>query len=341
MLHIILLILKILGLLLLGLLGLIAVLLLVILLSPAAYRVELSGRDTLESVKGNIRFHWLLCLVSGEICYEDGVLTWRMRAGWKRFRSGREKDLAKTDSAETPSSGTDSVKRDSSGTASVETAETPPTRADAAKEQKSSLSGKHSDQQKEKQKQTAEGRQKAEPPSESGIKKAGTKAGGREEKSSLYERIKKFWEKIKYTFQKICDNIRSLAEKKERLDAFVRDETHKSAFLKLVCETKRFLKVLRPKKADISIEFGFTDPAVTGYVLGLISLIYPVIGEYTQVVPDFEQKKLAGRCCLAGRIRAVHVAAAALRILLNKDIRTTYRHIKNFDKFMRGGKTNG
>ena len=92
MLHIILLILKILGLLILGILGLIVLLTAVVLLAPAGYSLEASGKDTPESLRGRLKFHWLFRLISGEMEYKDGGLAWRMRAGWKKFGSGMEED---------------------------------------------------------------------------------------------------------------------------------------------------------------------------------------------------------------------------------------------------------
>ena len=94
MLHIILLILKILGLLILGILGLIVLLTAVVLLAPAGYSLEASGKDTPESLRGRLKFHWLFRLISGEMEYKDGGLAWRMRAGWKKFGSGMEEDAA-------------------------------------------------------------------------------------------------------------------------------------------------------------------------------------------------------------------------------------------------------
>ena len=92
MLHIIFLILKILGLLILGIFGLIIIAVAIVLLAPAGYMLEVSGKDTLESMQGRLKFHWLLHLLSGELYYEDGRFTWRMRAGWKKFGSGMEKE---------------------------------------------------------------------------------------------------------------------------------------------------------------------------------------------------------------------------------------------------------
>ena len=300
MLQIILLILKILGLLFLGILGLILLVVIILLVSPAVYRLELSGEDTLESVKGKLRFHWLLRLVSGEICYKDSTLTWRLRAGWKQF-------------------GSDRANR-STGDAGARKEKLP-------KERKNEPQGQHAERKAE-QRAVQHVEQKAEQQTKRAENAEGRQA--EKKKSSLYERLNKFWEKIKYTFQKICDNIRSLVKKKERLTAFIQNEVHKSAFFKVIRELRRFLKTMLPKDADVHIQFGFTDPAVTGYVLALISMIYPFIGEYTEVIPDFEHKILRGRVYVKGRIRAMHAVSLALRVLMDKNVRTTYKHIRKF-----------
>ena len=299
MLHIILLILKIFGLLLLGILGLALLLVIVILVSPAVYRLEASGQDTPESIRGKLRFHWLLCLISGELCYEDRHLTWHIRAGWRRFGSDMENN--------------------SSGDSGIMEEKLPEQRKEKPEEASSKQSQVH-EKNNSPAGHIAE-KERAES-SESG--QTGKK------KDSLHARAEKFWEKIKYTIQKICDNIRSLIKKKERLTAFIQNEVHKSVFFKTVRELRRFLKTLRPREADVYAEFGFTDPAVTGYVLALISMIYPFIGEYTEILPDFKHKIFRGRIFVKGRIRAFHVVSFALRLLMDKNVRTTYRHIKKF-----------
>lgn len=323
MLQIILLILKILGLLLLGILGLILLVVLIFLVSPAVYRLEASGEDTMESVKGKLRFHWLLRLVSGEISYEDSALTWRLRTGWKRFGSDLENSSA--------------------GDAGARGEKLPKERKDETQagqrvEQKAEQRAEKIQKQKKEPKNVSVGKAAVRQNKNSTsvgkpeTKRAENAEGGQSEKkkNSLYERLKKFWKKIKYTFQKICDNIRSLVKKKERLSAFIQNEVHKSAFFKVIRELRRFLKTMLPKDADVHIQFGFTDPAVTGYVLALISMIYPFIGEYTEILPDFEHRNLRGRIYVKGRIRAIHAVSLALRVLMDKNVRTTYRHIRKF-----------
>ena len=65
-------------------------------------------------------------------------------------------------------------------------------------------------------------------------------------------------------------------------------------------------------------------------VLALASMVYPLIGEYAEIRPDFEHKVLRGRVYVRGRIRALHAAAFAMRLLADKNVKTTYRHIRKF-----------
>ena len=91
MLHIILFILKIIGFLILGILALLLLLTAVFLLAPFVYRAEFSADSSPESIRGSIRFHWLMHLISGHVSYEDGTFTWHIRAAWKKF--GSEEDV--------------------------------------------------------------------------------------------------------------------------------------------------------------------------------------------------------------------------------------------------------
>ena len=85
MLHIILFILKLIGFLILGILALLLLLTAVFLLAPFVYRAEFSADNSPESIRGSIRFHWLMHLISGHVSYEDGTFTWHIRAAWKKF----------------------------------------------------------------------------------------------------------------------------------------------------------------------------------------------------------------------------------------------------------------
>ena len=95
MLHIILLILKILGFLILVLAGLMLVAVITVLFAPAGYRFDLTAEEFGKSILGKLRFYWIKPFISGEICYDNGNLTWNIRAAWKKSVSYTHLDVYK------------------------------------------------------------------------------------------------------------------------------------------------------------------------------------------------------------------------------------------------------
>ena len=327
MLHIILFILKIIGFLILGILALLLLLTAVFLLAPFVYRAEFSADNSPESIRGSIRFHWLMHLISGHVSYEDGTFMWHIRTAWKKF--GSEKDVR----AESPPERREKSERpehsEHSGQSMQEQPaanETPP---DTAQQHTEDVKKDLTDTDLKQPPQTentksGQNHRKYKKYSSSGRKPL------KEKISAFYERLKKIPEKIKYTFRKICDKIRSLEKKKERLSAFLQNEVHKSAFSRLLREVRRLFRFLRPSEASVDLEFGFTDPAYTGYTLAGISMIYPLIGEHAQIRPDFEHKVLKGSIFVKGKIRMLYALIFAWNMLWDKNVRTTYRHIRRF-----------
>ena len=303
MIHILLLILKILGFLILGILALVVLLAVVFLISPVVYRIHVSGKDTPDSLEGSVRFHWLFRLVSGEVRYEAGELSWRFRAAWKRFESGADENTSeKTEEAEEPEEKqSPQIPEKQQAASAVKEKEKIPVPKEKSKKASSSAEKKKAPQEKKKS-------------------------------EKIYEKIQKFLEKIKYTFQKICDKIRALKQKKDALVEFIQDEVHQNAFRRGVKEIKRLLGFLKPDQADIEVEFGFTDPAYTGYTLAAVSIFWPVIGEYTSIQPDFEHRVLRGRADVKGKIRAVYAVILAWNLVWDKNVRTTFKHVRKFIK---------
>lgn len=139
-----------------------------------------------------------------------------------------------------------------------------------------------------------------------------------------------FLDKIEYKYKKIRDKLREIARKKEKVMEFLTNEIHQAAFLKAISELKRLLLRLRPQKIMGEIEFGFDDPAWTGQVLAGISILYPYFADCFQIIPDFEEKKLRGQLEIKGEISAKNFVALGLRVILDKNVRMTLRHIKTF-----------
>lgn len=76
--------------------------------------------------------------------------------------------------------------------------------------------------------------------------------------------------------------------------------------------------------------YGFDDPYMTGKVLAGISMLYPFYGERLVVEPDFEKAVLEGELHIKGYIRGIYAAIIAFHLIRDKNMRTTYRHIREF-----------
>ena len=151
-----------------------------------------------------------------------------------------------------------------------------------------------------------------------------------EKNGSFYQRILSWIQKIKCTFRKLCDKIKALSGKKEKLEEFLRDEMHKGAYHKCKKEFFRLMKHLKPKKADVRIVYGFDDPYYTGQALAVFSVLYPFVGGCISVTPDFEHQVLKGSAYLKGKIYLWHFVQSGWKLIWNRNVRQTYHDIRNF-----------
>ena len=312
MVHILLLILKITGLVLLILLALILILLLTVLFTPLRCTLKASIDNSPESARGSVRFHWLFHLISGEATWQDGELTWHFRAAWKKY-SNKDEPIP------------DPVKTEDH-TQNTKDAPSVP-----AQPEKSVISDQPEEPEKE-QPDDHKAEDKHIKSSERSKPAAARPQAGKKPSRIMQfiNRIKSAFQRIKYTFQRFCDKIKALDKKKERISRFLGNDIHQKAFSRLIRETKGLFKRLRPKRASVDITFGFEDPAHTGYTLAGISLIYPVIGEYTYLTPDFEHKVLKGNVFIKEKFRLIYAVIFAWNMLLDRNVRTTYRHLRKF-----------
>ena len=156
-----------------------------------------------------------------------------------------------------------------------------------------------------------------------------------EETPFLFEkiagRLRAFFQKIKYTFQRLCGKIKTLSEKKEKVKEFLTDEVHRRAFQKTKTEFSRLLRRIRPKKLKGTVHYGFEDPYHTGQVLAALGVAYPWLGEAVSVYPDFEKRILQGDLYVKGTVRALYVVLLIWKLVWCKDVRTTYHHIRSFE----------
>lgn len=300
MIHILLLILKMIGVIIAVILGILVLLVCVVIFTPVRYQLDASCDGALDSLKVTGKVTWLLHLFRVDLIYEGRKLTWKIRAAWKRIKSEPEDDSALKEEVK-----------------------------DCEKELEEELEK----ELEELAESGVEEREKESETSEKEKKASEKKSSQTTEKSGLSEKTEKKHkaDTIKCTIQKICDKIKLLSEKKEKIMEAVSDEVHKKAFIKTKNEVFKLLRRWKPKKLKADIHYGFEDPCLTGQVLAGLSVIYPFVGEHLEVEPDFENKVLEGSLQVKGNIRMFPIVCLLWNLVWCREVRKTYFDIKNFE----------
>lgn len=291
MLHILLLIIKIIGIILLVILGIALLVTAVLLFVPVRYKVFAQSDGKWEEANVRVHFSWFLHLISGHVSYKEKAVSWQCRILWKKVNN--PKDIPKEEKTEVPKKAIE-----------------PPMRE--VKKEEPVLT-KEPSQPKEETKNTDKDISQDVPQDEKEQK----------EKQSVFQ-------KIKYTFQNICAKIKLFLERKEKIVDFIGDEVHKNALRRVKKEVFRLLRFLKPKKFKMYLHYGLDDPCTTGKILAGLSVFYPFYGNDVEIYPDFERKILAGNLEIKGHIRGGYAAIILWNLLWDKNIRLTYRHIKEF-----------
>lgn len=298
MLHILLLILKIIGIILAVIMGIIILLLGIILFVPIRYEISAKCDGTIDTLKAKVKATWFLRLFWADVLVKGKKLKWQVKAAWIKKSNAvvlggrKEEKIDETEEAK-------------------EVEETV-----VEKEVNKEVNEEIKENRLEKDSQESE--EKCEDTSEAG------------ETTSEESEKKPVSDKIKEKYDKIRTKIDDLVQKKEKICNLLTQESHIRAFKKLKKEVFVLLKRLKPKKINLKLRFGFEDPSVTGKVLGGISILYPFSRDTIEVIPDFENQILKGNIYIKGRIRFCHFTMLAVKLLLYKDIRTSYKDIRNF-----------
>lgn len=157
------------------------------------------------------------------------------------------------------------------------------------------------------------------------------KAGGRKKKplwDRMKEKISEWIESCKSFWRKILAIGRNLRGKKEQIESFLTDASHRRAFCSLKREVRRFLGHVSPKDVKIVGKIGLEDPYMTGQALAVLGMLFPFLGENTVIVPDFENKVLEGSVHIEGKIHNFRILAILWRLIKDRDVRKIIIDIK-------------
>lgn len=317
MLHILFLILKIIGIILAVILGLLLLAICIVLFVPICYKADLHGSGNARELTVHAKVSWLFGLIKAVFALENGKTDLSVRIAWKKlWDSNPVEDKAEDRVEEKPKPEKKAVMQEK--------------QVIQREEKQDDTTNQITDKAVEDQTEKAEKSEKSAKTRPESTEKKQRKKKDRKEDSDSASKIEQITEKIKCTYHKFCDKINEITEKKDKISDFLTDETHKNAFLKLKNEAFHLLKKHKPKKIQGEITFGFEDPSLTGRLLAWISMIYPWIGEHTDITPDFEHRTLSGDLSIRGRLYVITPVVTAIRLILSKAVRRSFKDIRNF-----------
>ena len=330
MLHILLLILKWIGIVLAVFLLLVLLLINLGLFVPVRYRADASCQNDIETLEAEFELSWMWKLFFLTACWEKGKADMKIRIGWKYLFS-EEKEGKSEEKIEVPE------EKEENGLQKEKEEQK------FLKEQKESLPPEKTNRSlpENNVQEQAEKRECRQEKTESGIDKEEEekesftadrrKAGGRKKKplwDRMKEKISEWIESCKSFWRKILAMRRNFRGKKEQIESFLTDASHRRAFCSLKREVRRFLGHVSPKDVKIVGKIGLEDPYMTGQALAVLGMLFPFLGENTVIVPDFENKVLEGSVHIEGKIHNFRMLAILWRLIKDRDVRKIIIDIK-------------
>lgn len=149
-----------------------------------------------------------------------------------------------------------------------------------------------------------------------------------ESKSSFFEKIKSKIKKIRNTIGSIRQKMGRLLRQKEELAYILKKPETKQAIAVVWQNVKHLLRHILPRKIKGYVAYGADNPATTGQVIGLISVLYAKTGKLLELRPNFEEKQLEADVAFKGRIQLFTLLLIAGKVFFNKELRQAVKEVK-------------
>lgn len=136
--------------------------------------------------------------------------------------------------------------------------------------------------------------------------------------------------KISKTIRSIVEKIKAIPQKSKnigskikKVNQWIQDEQNRSAVRFALGKVIGLLKKYGPKHMKADVAYGMEDPAATGQVLAVLSVLPFLYYDKVSIMPDFEAERfyIEGSWDIKGRIQVIHLLKAAIQIWRNPDVK--------------------
>ena len=153
-------------------------------------------------------------------------------------------------------------------------------------------------------------------------------AQDKEKKPGFFAKIKAKIQKLRETISKIIAKIKKLAHQKDEVLRILGKTETKTAMKFVWSKLGRLLKHILPRKIKGYLAYGADNPATTGQVLGILSVLYARTGQLLEIRPNFTEKQLECDVLVKGRIQVFTLLVIAVKVVLNKELRQVIKEFK-------------
>lgn len=109
-----------------------------------------------------------------------------------------------------------------------------------------------------------------------------------------------------------------ILEKVKDIHYIITNDENKLIFIKMLEKVKKIIVHVLPRKISGYFKFGFEDPSVTGQVLEILAVFYPLYKDDFKIIPMFYDEIVEVDISFKGRLRIFYVAYIGLLLWLNK-----------------------
>ena len=98
----------------------------------------------------------------------------------------------------------------------------------------------------------------------------------------------------------------------------------------MIAEVKGIMSHYKPRRIRTNLVFSTGDPSTTGKLIGGLSLAPLIYEKGNRIVPDFTADKayIEGKFKITGHVILFFALAAAVRLIMDRNIRRLIKHVK-------------
>lgn len=140
---------------------------------------------------------------------------------------------------------------------------------------------------------------------------------------SVFGKINKTIRSIVEKIKAIPQKLKNIGSKIKKVNQWIQDEQNRSAVRFALGKVIGLLKKYGPKHMKADVAYGMEDPAATGQVLAVLSVLPFLYYDKVSIMPDFEAERfyIEGSWDIKGRIQVIHLLKAAIQIWRNPDVK--------------------